>query len=278
MPSRRKLPRLLLSLTNSRSPCSTLISTDVCPSAAVENTSLLEVGSVVLRVMSLVMTPPSVSRPMLRGVTSRSTMSLTSPASTPACTAAPRATTSSGLTVALGALPVMLLTTSTTAGIRVEPPTRMISLRSFRVRSASFSAFWTGTLQRSRRSEHICSNCVRVIVVSMCLGPVSVAVIKGRDKLVCVADDSSILAFSAASVRRCSAWRSFSRSMPSSFLNWFARKSTMRLSKSSPPRWVSPLVDRTSNTPSPTSRMDTSNVPPPRSKTRMVSLDFFSKP
>ena len=44
-----------------------------------------------------------------------------------------------------------------------------------------------------------------------------------------------------------------------------ARNSTSLLSKSSPPRKVSPLVDFTSNTPSPTSRIEMSNVPPPRS-------------
>ena len=63
--------------------CNTLISTLVWPSAAVEKTSDLEVGRVVLRVMSLVATPPNVSRPRDRGVTSSSTMSLTSPDSTP---------------------------------------------------------------------------------------------------------------------------------------------------------------------------------------------------
>ena len=70
-------PRDLLSRANSRSPCSTLISTLVWPSAAVEKTSFLEVGSVVLRGMTLVATPPRVSRPRDRGVTSSSTMSLT---------------------------------------------------------------------------------------------------------------------------------------------------------------------------------------------------------
>jgi len=37
-------------------------------------------------------------------------------------------------------------------------------------------------------------------------------------------------------------------------------------------------VERTSTTPSPTSSTDTSNVPPPRSKTRMVSLRILSRP
>ena len=43
-------------------------------------------------------------------------------------------------------------------------------------------------------------------------------------------------------------------------------------SKSSPPRLLLPLVDLTSNTPSPNSRILTSNVPPPRSYTRIVCV------
>ncbi len=46
------------------------------------------------------------------------------------------------------------------------------------------------------------------------------------------------------------------------------------MSKSSPPRNVSPFVDFTSNTPSPISRIEMSNVPPPRSYTAMV-CEFF---
>src|SRR5580658_9820079 len=49
-------------------------------------------------------------------------------------------------------------------------------------------------------------------------------------------------------------------------------------SKSSPPRKVSPLVDLTSKTPSPISRMETSKVPPPRSKTAIFSSFFLSRP
>ncbi len=51
-----------------------------------------------------------------------------------------------------------------------------------------------------------------------------------------------------------------------------------RWSKSSPPRKVSPLVAFTSNTPSPISSTDTSNVPPPRSKTRIVWSLSVSSP
>mmetsp|Transcript_4580 Transcript_4580/g.12508 ORF Transcript_4580/g.12508 Transcript_4580/m.12508 type:complete len:304 (-) Transcript_4580:925-1836(-) len=219
MPSRRKVPRDLLSRANSRSPCSTLISTLVWPSAAVENTSDLEVGRVVLRVMSLVATPPRVSRPRDRGVTSSSTMSLTSPDSTPACTAAPRATTSSGFTEAQGSLPHMVRTTLMTEGIRVEPPTRMTSLMSAMVSLASRRAFSTGILARDSRSEHSSSNLTRDSWVSMCLGPSGVAVMKGKLMLVWVRLLSSHLAFSAASVNLCSACLSLRRSMPSFLLN-----------------------------------------------------------
>jgi len=47
-----------------------------------------------------------------------------------------------------------------------------------------------------------------------------------------------------------------------SWTKWF----TMRLSKSSPPRWVSPAVALTSKMPSSMVSSDTSKVPPPRSK------------
>ncbi|MNC93508.1 hypothetical protein D3C83_101530 [compost metagenome] len=90
--------------------------------------------------------------------------------------------------------------------------------------------------------------------------------------------DSSILAFSAASFSRCSAMESFDRSMPWSFLNSATSQLMMRWSKSSPPRCVSPFVDFTSKTPSPSSRIEMSYVPPPRSKTAIFSSFFLSSP
>ena len=72
---------------------------------------------------------------------------------------------------------------------------------------------------------------------------------------------------------------SVERSMPWSRLNSATIQSTTALSKLSPPRWLSPFVDLTSNTPSPSSSTDTSNVPPPRSKTRIVwSAPSLSSP
>ena len=77
--------------------------------------------------MSVVITPPSVSMPSESGVTSRSSTSVTSPVSTPPCTAAPMATTSSGLTPLCGSLPKYSRTSCWTFGIRVEPPTSTTS-------------------------------------------------------------------------------------------------------------------------------------------------------
>mmetsp|Transcript_31350 Transcript_31350/g.91822 ORF Transcript_31350/g.91822 Transcript_31350/m.91822 type:complete len:209 (-) Transcript_31350:1227-1853(-) len=126
-PTRSNSPRFLLSAAISRSPCMTLIWTWGWLSTAVEKVCVFLVGMVVLRGMSLVMTPPRVSMPRLRGVTSRRRMSLTSPLRTPPWMAAPMATTSSGFTPRLGSLPKKFLTVSWTLGIRVIPPTRMTS-------------------------------------------------------------------------------------------------------------------------------------------------------
>ena len=94
---------------------------------------------VVLRSMSLVITPPRVSTPSESGVTSSSRMSLTSPLSTPAWMAAPTATTSSGLTPLWGSLPPSRsLTSSWITGMRVEPPTSTTSSICCGVRLASF--------------------------------------------------------------------------------------------------------------------------------------------
>ena len=74
-----------------------------------------------------------------------------------------------------------------------------------------------------------------------------------------------IFAFSAASLSLCNANLSDFKSIPLSFLNSPAKYSTIVSSKSSPPKNVSPLVDLTSKTPSPISRIEISNVPPPKS-------------
>ena len=100
---------------------------------------------------------------------------------------------------------------------------------------------------------------------------------------VCWLEDSSILAFSAASFNLCKAAGSVLRSKFWSFLNSSTKCSIKAKSKSSPPKKVSPLVERTSNCFSPSisasSIIEISNVPPPRSKTAIFwSPVFLSKP
>ena len=169
-------------------------------SSAVEKTSPLRVGIVVLRSMSFVMTPPLVSMPSVSGVTSSSSTSLTSPASTPAWIAAPIATTSSGLTPRCGSLPVSSLTFSCTAGMRVMPPTITTwSIFDAPFSLASSSAWRTGATTRLSRSAVSSLSFARVSRTSRCLGPDWSAVMNGR--LICdsCAVESSIFAFSAAS-------------------------------------------------------------------------------
>ena len=98
IPERRKRPNDLLSHAICRSPCSTWISTEFWLASDVLNTSALRTGMAVLRGISTFITPPIVSSPSERGVTSLSIRSRSSPVRMPACTAAPIATTSSGFT------------------------------------------------------------------------------------------------------------------------------------------------------------------------------------
>ncbi len=137
------------------------------------------------------------------GVTSSSRTSLTSPFSTPAWIAAPIATTSSGLTLRLGSLPKNCLTVSMTLGMRVMPPTRITSSISEALSPASFSALRHGPIVRWIRSSTSASSLARVSLMLRCLGPCWSAVMNGRLTSVCIDDDSSILAFSAASFSRC---------------------------------------------------------------------------
>jgi hypothetical protein len=81
-------------------------------SAAVENTCDFFVGMVVLDSINLVITPPIVSIPKDKGVTSNNNTSFTSPVKTPPWIAAPIATTSSGLTPLDAFLPKNFSTSS----------------------------------------------------------------------------------------------------------------------------------------------------------------------
>jgi len=253
--------------------------TAVWPSAAVENTCFFSEGMEVLRSIKRVNLPPKVSIPSERGVTSTSNNSDLLPRRSCApWIAAPIATTSSGFTPRWPSLPKISLTNHWILGMRVIPPTMTTSSISDGFILASARARTTGPRHFSIKGSTNCSNLARVIAICKCLGPVASAVINGRLISVVVCWERSFLARSAASLRRCNAIWSLRRSMPFSFLNSSAMWSITTWSKSSPPRWVSPLVDSTLKIPSPTSRMEISKVPPPRSNTAIFSLAFLSMP
>ena len=230
--------------------------------------------------ISFVATPPMVSMDRESGVTSRRRISPApaSPPNLPPWIAAPMATHSSGFRVLLGSLPVSCFTFSCAANIRVEPPTRRTLESSDAESPASFRAFCTGIAVLSTRSLVSSSNFALVRFISRCFGPSALAVMNGRLMLVVVAVDSSFFAFSAASFNLWRAILSPDRSMPSAFLNSSIIHWVTRLSKSSPPRRVSPLVARTSMTPSPISMMETSKVPPPKSYTMIFCSFSLSRP
>ncbi len=145
------------------------------------------------------------------------------------------------------------------------PPTRTASSISEALRPASINACSHGLWLLSTRSSVSCSSFALESLITKCFGPDASAVINGRFISDSITEESSIFAFSAASFSRWRAILSLERSMPWSFLNSTMSQSITLWSKLSPPRCVSPFVALTSKTPSPTSRMDMSNVPPPKS-------------
>ena len=110
-------------------------------------------------------------------------------------------------------------TISCTLGIRVEPPTRTTSSISFAIRSASCMACLQGPTVLCSKSSISCSSFERLRRKERCFGPDASAVINGRLISVSSVDESSIFAFSAASLSRCNAIRSLERSIPWSLTN-----------------------------------------------------------
>ena len=144
--------------------------------------------------------------------------------------------------------------------------------------AASDKAFSTGALVLSTKSAVIFSNSDLLSFSSKCCGPESLAVIKGRLISVSLVDESSIFAFSAPSWILWIAILSFDKSIPVDDLNLSINQSITLWSQSSPPNLESPEVDLTSKTPSEISKIETSNVPPPRSKTSIFWSSLFSRP
>mmetsp|Transcript_8027 Transcript_8027/g.19695 ORF Transcript_8027/g.19695 Transcript_8027/m.19695 type:complete len:243 (-) Transcript_8027:573-1301(-) len=220
---------------------------------------------------------PSVSIPSDRGVTSSSSNSwlLASPPPpiTPDrmadCTAAPYATASSGLMEEQSCLPPKKdESISLILGMRVEPPTSTTSSMSSFLASASFRTCRTTSMQLSNSREHRDSNLARVRLAEKSTPPAKDSTSISAD----VVTDSIHLAFSTA------AWSLRMLLSPTStsllsFFHCLSRNATTFWSKSSPPRRVSPPVALTSNNPLSMLRIDTSKVPPPRSKMSTLRSD-----
>ena len=219
IPSRLNSPKDLLSAAISLSPCDTRIVTADWLSSAVEKVCDFFEGIVVFLSINLVKTPPSVSIPRDKGVTSKRRTSLTSPINTPPCIAAPEATTSSGLTPRWGSVLKKPVTASIILGILVIPPTRITSSISLALTPASFKADLQGSMLLVIKSSTSDSNFDLVSFTFKCFGPLASAVTKGRFISVWAELESSIFAFSAASFILWRASLSVLKSIPLSFLN-----------------------------------------------------------
>ena len=170
------LPRDLFWAACFLSPCTTWMVTAVWLSSAVEKTCVFFVGIVVFFSISALETPPRVSMPRDRGVTSSRSTSFTSPDKTAAWIDAPTATASSGFTSLRDSFPKKSVTFCWTKGMRVWPPTKITSSIFDTSRSASWIATFKGSKVLSTKSSTKDSNFARVSFWTKCLGPEASAV------------------------------------------------------------------------------------------------------
>ncbi len=138
------------------------MSTAVWLSTNVVNISLPLAGMVELRRMIFDTTPPMVSMPSESGVTSSSSISRRPLTRMSACTAAPIATTSSGLRSVWGARPNVRSTSRRTMGMRVDPPTSTASSTCDAFSPASSRARLHGSIVRATMGAMSDSNSVLV--------------------------------------------------------------------------------------------------------------------
>mmetsp|Transcript_878 Transcript_878/g.2740 ORF Transcript_878/g.2740 Transcript_878/m.2740 type:complete len:319 (-) Transcript_878:1158-2114(-) len=267
MPCNSNLPNKLLSLVRERSPSKTWINTPGWLSEYVENTCSFLVGIVVFLGINTVMTPPTVSKPIDNGVTSNNnkswTFSFPSPDKMAAWTAAPYATASSGCTDLFNGLPSKYsVKISWTLGTRVEPPTKTISFTNDLSLPASAKTLLTASKHLWKVASFTLLNSSLEMVMFTSCSPT-----KHSNLADCVMDNS-LLAFSHAVLNLRLDLSSLK--MESAFGYVFWTCAIKDSSKSSPPKWVSPAVANTSKTPSCKCNKETSKVPPPKSKTKIV--------
>ncbi len=147
--------------------------TAVWKSAAVLKVWVCFTGMVVFRSMIFVWTPPRVSTPRERGVTSSRTMSEISPARIAPWMEAPMATHSMGSMPLSGFFPTMPSTNCWTIGIFVWPPKRMTLSICWGVSFASLMVWRIGCRIFSTMGLVSCSSFARVRVRWRFFGPLA---------------------------------------------------------------------------------------------------------
>ena len=193
-----------------------------------------------------------------KGMTSKSNHSLFLlwlPANKSACIAAPRATTWSGFKLFNGVVPNNSPTALCTLGIRVAPPTITTPLISSAFKPASRNALRTATKVLLTRFWVISKNWAW-LTPTLTTTP-SLKIKWTRLK-------AAWLKCSLADLQANNSAR-WSCNDKGGNLACSITQQNKRWSKSSPPKAVSPPVDKTSNTPLLIRKIEMSKVPPPRS-------------
>ena len=281
IPVKLNSPNLLLSLVLALSPSNTCIVTAGWLSLYVEKTCFLHDGIVEFLGIITVITSPAVSNPKDKGATSNNKRSevfsdLIS-LRTAAWTAAPYATASSGLIDLDNSLPLKKSESIVWIfGILVDPPTNTTSSILFLLNWESFKTFSTGSIVFLNKSIHNSSNLALVKDEKKSIPSykesisIEVWVEAERVRLALSQAVLNLLNDLGFSVISCLCF----------LLNSCTKCFTNLVSKSSPPKCVSPAVAFTSKIPSSIFNIETSNVPPPKSKIKIFFSfsDFLSKP
>ena len=177
------------------------------------------------------------------------------PAKMSACIAAPILTIVSGSRSVFGGLPNNSATRWRIKGMRVVPPTKIISSACAFVICASCSASRHNAIVLSTSGAISSSNSARVNSCSQ-VSPVGNVIVR-----LMVSFSLKTFLMCSASFINCRHTCGSLSLMPASL----ASRSAMRRSKSSPPSALSPPVARTWNMPRSKLSTEMSNVPPPKS-------------